>query len=331
LTAPSNSSQRDAPFFVVRDLTKHFPVRKGLLQHVVARVHAVDGVSFEVGRGQTFGLVGESGCGKTTTARLILQLDRPDSGELMLEGRDVLGASRAALRSYRRDVQMVFQDPYSSLNPRKNVEQLIGEPLRIHGLSSGRALRERVAAMLDAVSLPADAMARYPHEFSGGQRQRLGIARALALNPKLIVCDEPVSALDVSIRSQIINLLIELQRARDLTYILIAHDLAVVEYISDVVAVMYLGKIVETAPTEAFFANTAHPYSEALLSAVPATSPKARKRRVTLVGDVPSPLNPPSGCRFRTRCPIAQPRCAEAEPPLKEIAPGHRVACHLRA
>jgi len=302
-----------------------------MLQHVVARVHAVDGVSFEIQRGQTLGLVGESGCGKTTTARLILQLDRPDSGALMLEGKDRLGDTRAALRSYRRDVQMVFQDPYSSLNPRKTVEQLIGEPLRIHGLSRGQALRERVAAMLDAVNLPVDSMIRYPHEFSGGQRQRLGIARALALNPKLIVCDEPVSALDVSIRSQIINLLMELQRARNLTYILIAHDLAVVEYVSDIVAVMYLGKIVEMAPTEAFFANTRHPYSEALLSAVPATSPKARRPRVTLVGDVPSPLNPPSGCRFRTRCPIAQARCAEIEPPLKEVAPGHRVACHMRA
>jgi oligopeptide/dipeptide ABC transporter ATP-binding protein len=297
---------------------------------VVARVHAVDEVSFEVGRGQTLGLVGESGCGKTTTARLILQLERPDAGELVLEGRPVLGGSRAALRSYRRDVQMVFQDPYASLNPRKTVEQLVGEPLRIHGLSSGRALRERVVAMLDAVNLPADAMSRYPHEFSGGQRQRLGIARALVLNPKLIVCDEPVSALDVSIRSQIINLLLALQQARDLTYILIAHDLAVVEHVSDVVAVMYLGKIVEMAPTQAFFANTVHPYSEALLSAVPATSPKLRKRRVALIGEVPSPLIPPSGCRFRTRCPLAQSRCAEAEPPLREIAPGHRVACHMR-
>jgi len=331
VTASPDPSRAEDPLFAARNLTRHFAVRKGLLQHVVARVHAVDGVSFEVRRGRTLGLVGESGCGKTTTARLILQLERPDAGEMLLEGRDVLGASRAGLRSYRRDVQMVFQDPYSSLNPRKNVEQLIGEPLRIHGLSSGRALRERVAAMLDAVNLPTDSMSRYPHEFSGGQRQRLGIARALALSPKLIVCDEPVSALDVSIRSQIIDLLIELQRARDLTYILIAHDLAVVEYVSDVVAVMYLGKIVETAPTEAFFANTLHPYSEALLSAVPATSPKARRRRVTLVGDVPSPLNPPSGCRFRTRCPIAQPRCAEAEPSLREIAPGHRVACHVRA
>ena len=324
---PPNAEQ---PFFAVRNLTRHFPVRKGILQQVAGRVHAVDGVSFEIARGQTLALVGESGCGKTTTARLILQLDRPDSGELILEGRDMRDATGAALRSYRRDVQMVFQDPYGSLNPRKTVEQIIGEPFRIHRLSSGKALRDRVAAMLDAVNLPADSMVRYPHEFSGGQRQRLGIARALALNPKLVVCDEPVSALDVSIRSQIINLLMELQRDRNLTYLLIAHDLAVVEYVSDVVAVMYLGKIVELAPTEEFFANTVHPYSEALLSAVPATSPRTRKRRVTLVGDVPSPLDPPSGCRFRTRCPIAQARCAEAEPPQREISPGHWVACHFR-
>jgi oligopeptide transport system ATP-binding protein len=305
-------------------------VRKGILQRVVAQVHAVDGVSFEIPRGRTLGLVGESGCGKTTTARLILQLDRSDAGELILEGKDMVGSAGAALRSYRRDVQMVFQDPYSSLNPRKTVEQLIAEPLRIHRLCSGRAMRNRIAAMLEAVNLPAESMFRYPHEFSGGQRQRLGIARALTLNPKLIVCDEPVSALDVSIRSQILNLLMELQRDRNLTYLFIAHDLAVVEYVSDVVAVMYLGKIVEMAPTEEFFADTLHPYSEALLSAVPATSPKERKRRVALVGDVPSPLDPPSGCRFRTRCPIAQARCAEAEPPLREVASRHWLACHFR-
>jgi oligopeptide transport system ATP-binding protein len=327
-----SSDQHDAEgrFFVVRNLTKHFTVKKGILQRAVAHVHAVDDVSFEISRGQTLALVGESGCGKTTTARLIVQLDRPDSGELILEGKNMLGATGTALRSYRRDVQMVFQDPYSSLNPRKTVEQLIGEPLRIHRLCSGQALRERIAAMLDAVNLPADSMTRYPHEFSGGQRQRLGIARALTLNPKLIVCDEPVSALDVSIRSQILNLLMELQRDRDLTYLLIAHDLAVVEHVSDVVAVMYLGKIVEMAPTEELFANTVHPYSEALISAVPATAPSARKRRVTLSGDVPSPLHPPSGCRFRTRCPIAQARCAEVEPSLRESGPGHWVACHVR-
>jgi oligopeptide transport system ATP-binding protein len=305
-------------------------VRKGILQRTVAHVHAVDGVSFEIPQGQTLGLVGESGCGKTTTARLILQLDRPDSGELILEGKQMFGGTRAALRRYRRDVQMIFQDPYSSLNPRKTVEQIIGEPLRIHRLCSGQARRDRIAEMLEAVNLPIQSMVRYPHEFSGGQRQRLGIARALTLNPKLIVCDEPVSALDVSIRSQIINLLLELQRERNLTYLLIAHDLAVVEYVSDVIAVMYLGKIVEMAPTEEFMANTLHPYSEALLSAVPATSPKARKRRVTLLGDVPSALNPPSGCRFRTRCPIAQARCAEFEPPLREVASGHWTACHFR-
>ena len=330
LARQAESPNMDRQFFAVHNLKKYFPVKKGILQRTVAQVQAVDGISFVIRHGQTLGLVGESGCGKTTTARLILQLERPDAGEIILEGRSVVGVKGAALHAFRRDVQMIFQDPYSSLNPHKTAEQIISEPLRIHQLCKRRDIKDRVAEMLEAVLLSADFMARYPHEFSGGQRQRLGIARALTLSPKLIVCDEPVSALDVSIRSQIINLLLELQQRRNLTYLFIAHDLAVVEHVSDSIAVMYLGKIVETAPTEEFFGNTLHPYSEALLSAVPAANPKTRKSRVVLKGDVPSPLNPPSGCRFRTRSFLAKDLCAEAEPPLKESTPGHWVACHFR-
>lgn len=326
VSPPPNAS----PFFAVRDLKKYFPVRRGILSRTVGHVQAVGGVTFEVHQGQTLGLVGESGCGKTTTARLILRLEQPDAGEVILEGRNILGARGPALRAYRRDVQMIFQDPYSSLNPHKTAWQTLAEPLRIHLLCSRRELTDRVAAILESVSLSADFMDRYPHEFSGGQRQRLGIARALTVNPRVIVCDEPVSALDVSVRSQIINLLLELQRQRNLTYVFVAHDLAVVEHVSDVVAVMYLGRIVEMAPTERFYAHRLHPYSEALLSAIPATHPKARKGRIVLQGDVPSPLNPPSGCKFRTRCPLAQRLCEEVEPVLREVASGHWLACHFR-
>ncbi len=317
-------------YLAVRGLRKYFPIRRGVLSRTIGHVQAVDGIDFAVGRGQTLSLVGESGCGKTTTARLILHLEKPDAGEIVLQGKNTVDARRTELRAFRRQVQMVFQDPYASLNPHKTAGQVIGEALRVHNLCSSGEIRDHVSQILETVNLPPDAIDRYPHEFSGGQRQRLGIARALAVNPKVIVCDEPVSALDVSIRSQIINLLLELQERLDLTYVFVAHDLGVVEHVSDTVAVMYLGKIVEYAPAEVFFAAFQHPYSEALLSAVPEPNPGKKKTRIILSGDVPSPINPPSGCRFRTRCPLAEPRCAQEEPPLRELSPGHRVACHLR-
>jgi len=327
---PVDQPATGTPFFAVRCLKKYFPVRKGVFSRTVGHVQAVDGISFEVRQGQTLGLVGESGCGKSTAARLILQLEKPDTGEVILEGRNILGVKGSALRAYRRDVQMVFQDPYSSLNPHKTAWQTLAEPLRVHGLCHREEMPDRVAEVLESVSLSADFMDRYPHEFSGGQRQRLGIARALTVNPRVIVCDEPVSALDVSVRSQIVNLLLELQQRRNLTYIFIAHDLALVEHVSDVVAVMYLGRIVEMASTESFYAHRLHPYSEALLSAIPTTHPKAKKERIVLRGDVPSPLNPPTGCRFRTRCPLVQDVCGEIEPVFREAVRGHWVACHFR-
>ena len=317
-------------FLAVHGLRKYFPVRKGIFLRTAGHVKAVDGVSFAVGRGRTLGLVGESGCGKTTTARVIVQLERPDAGRVLIDGRDTVGLTGAALREFRTAAQMIFQDPYSSLNPHHTARRIMGEPLLVHGRCRRADLGERVAAILDRVNLSADFAGRYPHELSGGQRQRLGIARAIALEPSLIVCDEPVSALDVSIRSQILNLLLDLQEELGLTYLFVAHDLSVVEHVSDVIAVMYLGKIVESAPTERFFAHTLHPYSEALLSAVPVPDPKVRKERTVLTGDVPSPLAPPSGCRFRTRCPLADERCAAEEPPLREVAPQHLLACHHR-
>ena len=291
---------------------------------------AVDGVSFAVGRGKTLGLVGESGCGKTTTARVILQLEQPDAGQVIIDGRDTVGLSGADLRGFRTAAQMIFQDPYSSLNPHHTARRILGEPLLVHGRCTRADVRERVVAILERVNLSADFADRYPHELSGGQRQRLGIARAIALEPRLIVCDEPVSALDVSIRSQILNLLLDLQEELELTYLFVAHDLSVVEHVSDVIAVMYLGKIVESAPTERFFARTLHPYGEALLSAIPVPDPRVKKQRTVLSGDVPSPLAPPSGCRFRTRCPLADERCAAEEPPLREVEPQHLLACHHR-
>jgi oligopeptide/dipeptide ABC transporter ATP-binding protein len=319
-----------APLLSVKGLVKHFPVRKGLLQTTVGQVHAVDDISFEIGAGETLGLVGESGCGKSTAGKTILRLIEPTAGEIRLNGDRIDGLSRAAMRPYRRQLQVVFQDPYSSLNPRLSVRAIIAEPLRNYDVARGAALNDRVKELAGKVGLREEALDRYPHEFSGGQRQRIGIARALALNPSLIICDEPVSALDVSVQAQVINLLADLQRELGLSYLFIAHDIAVVEHISQRIAVMYLGKIVELAPKASLFAQPQHPYTEALLSAVPVPNPGAAKKRIILKGDVPSPIDPPSGCRFHTRCPYAFDRCSAEEPKMREVTPGHFAACHLR-
>jgi oligopeptide transport system ATP-binding protein len=316
------------PLLEVRNLKKYFPIKGGIFSKTIGHVQAVDGISFSLFPGETVGLVGESGCGKSTAARAILRLIEPSAGEVIFEGQDILQLGKKPMRSLRRQMQIIFQDPYASLNPRMTVASIVGEPLEIHKIAKGREKEEKVANILEKVGLRPEHMRRYPHEFSGGQRQRIGIARALALNPKLIIGDEPVSALDVSIQAQVINLLEDLQQEFNLTYLIIAHDLSVVEHISDRVAVMYLGKIVEMSTDRELYQNPSHPYTEALLSAVPRPDPTIKKQRIILPGDVPSPINPPSGCRFHTRCLYAKADCKTVEPQLEDIGGGHYVACH---
>ncbi len=313
----------------VRNLKKHFPVKKGILSRTVGYVRAVDGVSFSLRKGETFGLVGESGCGKTTVGRSILRLIEPTAGQVVFNGQDLLTLDVEELRQVRGSLQIIFQDPFSSLNPRMNVGKIIAEPIRNHLKDTKAQTRDRVAHLMESVGLHPDQMSRYPHEFSGGQRQRIGIARALALNPMVIVCDEPVSALDVSIQAQVINLLVELQEKMNLSYIFIAHDLSVVEHISDRVAVMYLGRIVEMATDRELYQNPQHPYTQALLSAVPIPDPEAGRQRILLEGDIPGPLNLPSGCTFHTRCPKRMEECSQKEPIFKDQGNDHWVACHL--
>ena len=318
------------PLLQVRELRKYFPVKKDFFGRGTAKVHAVDGISFSIADGETLGLVGESGCGKSTAGKTILRLIDPTSGEIEWRGKRIDALGRAAMHPVRRELQVVFQDPYASLNPRLRARDIVAEPLRNYESLSEAQMREHVAFLFEKVGLRADQMVKYPHEFSGGQRQRLGIARALAVRPKLIVCDEPVSALDVSVQAQVINLLVDLQAEFGVSYLFVAHDLAVVEHISHRVAVMYLGKIVELTDKKSLFRNPQHPYTEALLSAVPVPDPKAKRKRIILQGDVPSPVTPPPGCRFHTRCPYAEARCRVEEPVMKEVRPGHSVACHLR-
>ncbi len=334
MSNPARTTQ-SANLIEVRGLKKFFPIKRGVFQRHVGDVKAVDDVSFDVGRQETLSLVGESGCGKTTTGRTLLRLLDPTAGSAIYypeedaPGVDLFALSTKELRPWRQHLQIIFQDPYSSLNPRLTVGNIIGEALRVHGVTRGAETEDRVAELLVRVGLRKDALNRFPHEFSGGQRQRVGIARALALEPRFIVCDEAVSALDVSIQAQVINLLKDLQEEYRLAFLFIAHDLSVVKYISDRIAVMYLGRIVETAPTEELFADPRHPYTRALLSSVPSADPKARKQRIPLQGDVPSPINPPSGCYFHERCPVAEARCRESYPRTTQLSDRHTASCHL--
>ena len=329
MAAPILTTDNKETLLEVNNLKKYFPIKGGLLRRTVAAVKAVDGVSFAVRKGETLGLVGESGCGKTTTGRTILRLEQATAGEVLFEGKDVLKASRGQMKTLRRDMQIVFQDPYASLDPRITIGESVGEGLEIHGIGAPKERDERVREVLGRVGLSSAQMNRFPHEFSGGQRQRIGIARALIMEPKLIVCDEPVSALDVSIQSQVLNLLRNLQREFGLTYLFIAHNLSVVEHISDRVGVMYLGKLVELSGSEDLFREPLHPYTKALISAIPQPDPSARRERIMLHGDVPSAINPPSGCRFHTRCWIAKEICKDQEPAFEEKRKGHWAACHF--
>jgi peptide/nickel transport system ATP-binding protein len=317
------------PLLSVSHLKKYFPIRRGVLSRVAAYVQAVDDISFDIKKGETFGLVGESGCGKTTTGRAVLRLIEPDAGTLRFDSIDLLSLSAQDLRRCRREMQIIFQDPYASLNPRMTIRSIVGEPFVIHGKAEGSAKDDQVATLLKTVGLDPGVMNRYPHEFSGGQRQRIGIARALALRPKLIVADEPVSALDVSIQAQIINLLADLQQQFGLTYLFISHAIPVIEHISTRIGVMYLGKLVEVGTSAQICLSPKHPYTQALLSAVPIPDPASKKQRIVLTGDVPTPVNPPAGCRFHTRCPIAIDRCKVEEPPLRRLNDGRDAACHL--
>jgi oligopeptide/dipeptide ABC transporter ATP-binding protein len=325
----STAKSKNQDLIVVNDLVKYFPIKGGFLQRVQAWVRAVDGISFSIKKGETLGLVGESGCGKTTVGRTLLRLIPATSGQILFEGRDVLALNKRDLKELRRDMQIIFQDPFSSLDPRMPIGESIGEGLLVHKMADRQERHTEVIEALVRVQMRADHARRFPHEFSGGQRQRIGIARALIMNPKFIVCDEPVSALDVSVQSQVLNILMDLQEDLDLTYLFIAHNLSVVEHISTRVAVMYVGKMAELCDREEFFRKPLHPYTKALMSAVPVPDPTAQRNRIILKGDVPSPLNPPPGCRFHPRCPVAIDRCSEEEPPFKDYGAGHFVACWL--
>ena len=326
----ANGSAGGPPVLDVRDLKKHFPVRTGLLQRAAGTVFAVDGVSFAIARGETLGLVGESGCGKSTVGRTILRLTEPTDGSIKIDGRDITHLGKAELRPYRRQMQIIFQDPFSSLDPRMSAGDIVAEPMRVLRTAGGQDVKQRVAELFELVGLRKAQMDNYPHQFSGGQRQRIGIARALALQPKLIIGDEPVSALDVSIQAQVLNLMMDLQQELGLAYLFISHNLAVVEHISHRIAVMYLGRIVEYTDKKTLFTQPLHPYTESLLLAVPVPDPKIKRQKRVLQGDVPSPINPPTGCHFNTRCPYAVERCKIESPALREVRPGHLVACHLR-